>query len=44
MQPFPAEPVETTYAITVDPAHEAAGFHGFDDVSRPWHVVLQVWP
>lgn len=24
MQPFPAEPDETTYAITVDPAHEAA--------------------
>ena len=24
MQPFPAEPDETTYAITVDPANEAA--------------------
>jgi len=24
MQPFPAEPVETTYTIIVDPAHEAA--------------------
>jgi len=24
MQPFPAEPVETTYAITVDPSNEAA--------------------
>jgi len=24
MQPFPAEPVEPTYAITVDPANEAA--------------------
>lgn len=24
MQPFPAEPTEPTYAITVDPANEAA--------------------
>ena len=24
MQPFPSEPAETIYAITVDPAHEAA--------------------
>ena len=24
MQPFPAEPAEPTYAITVDPANEAA--------------------